>query len=59
VDGRPVRLADRERELAKHLVFRLTDAMTSLDICVIHLRRPIGSDGIGHRPVSAQARPEV
>ena len=46
VYGRPSRVSDLERELSKHLVVRLTNAVTSMDICVVHLRRPIGSDGI-------------
>ena len=43
--GRPSRVSDLERELSKHLVVRLTNAVASMDICVIHLRRPIGVDG--------------
>ena len=39
-------MSDLERELSKHLVVRFTNAVTSMDICVVHLRRPIGSDGI-------------
>jgi endonuclease/exonuclease/phosphatase family metal-dependent hydrolase len=27
-------------------VVRITNAVTAMDICVVHLRRPIGSDGI-------------
>ncbi len=46
VYGRVSRVSDLERELSKHLVVRLTNAVTSMDICVVHLRRPIGSDGI-------------
>jgi len=46
VYGRPSRVSDLERELSKHLVVRLTNAVTSMDICVVHLRRPLGSDGI-------------
>ena len=34
-----------DRWLSKHIVFRLTTAATALDICVVHLRRAIGSDG--------------
>jgi hypothetical protein len=44
--GRPSRVSDLERELSKHLVVRLTNAVTSMDICVVHLRRPLGADGI-------------
>ncbi len=43
--GRPSRVSDLERELSKHLVVRLTNAVTAVDICVVHLRRPIGADG--------------
>ena len=46
VYGRPSRVSDLERELSKHLVVRLTNAVTSMDICVVHLRRPIGDGGI-------------
>ena len=45
VYGRPSRVSDLERELSKHLVVRLTNAVTSMDICVVHLRRPIGAEG--------------
>jgi len=46
VYGMPSRVSDLERELSKHLVVRLTNAVTALDICVVHLRRPIGDDGV-------------
>ena len=46
VYGRASRVSDLERELSKHLVVRITNVLTSMDICVVHLRRPIGSDGI-------------
>ena len=46
VYGRPSRVSDLERELSKHLVVRLTNSVTSVDICVVHLRRPIGDDGV-------------
>ena len=45
VYGRPSRVSDLERELSKHMVVRLTNAVASMDICVVHLRRPIGADG--------------
>lgn len=45
VYGRPSRVSDLERELSKHLVVRLTNAVTAMDVCVVHLRRPIGADG--------------
>ena len=46
VYGKASRVSDLERELTKHLVVRLTNAVTAMDICVVHLRRPIGADGI-------------
>lgn len=46
VYGRPSRVSELERELSKHLVVRLTNTTTHLDVCVVHLRRPIGADGI-------------
>lgn len=45
MDGRPARASDLERALSKHMVVRLTNAVTSLDVCVVHLRRPMGDDG--------------
>ena len=45
VYGRPSRVSDLERELSKHLVVRLTNATTSMDVCVVHLRRAIGDGG--------------
>lgn len=32
--------------LSKHLVVRLTNAVSALDVCVVHLRRAIGGSGI-------------
>ena len=46
VYGRPSRVSDLEHELSKHLVVRLTNATTTLDVCVVHLRRPMGNDGV-------------
>jgi exonuclease III len=46
VYGQASRAAELERELSKHLVVRLTNAVTSLDLCVVHLRLPAGSEGI-------------
>lgn len=45
VHGRPSRVSELEREVSKHLVVRLTNAVTSMDIAVVHLRRPIGEEG--------------
>jgi len=46
VYGKPARVSELEQELSKHLVVRLTNAVSAVDICVVHLRRPIGADGI-------------
>jgi len=43
--GRPSRVSELEKALSKHLVVRLTNAVTVMDICVVHLRRPIGGAG--------------
>lgn len=43
--GKPSRAADLEKDLSKHLVVRLTNATAMVDICVVHLRRPIGNGG--------------
>ncbi|MHC1768793.1 MAG: hypothetical protein AB9869_31675 [Verrucomicrobiia bacterium] len=40
VHGRPSRPSELQKELSKHLVVRLTNASTHLDICVVHLRVP-------------------
>jgi hypothetical protein len=45
VDGRAARASDLEKAMSKHLVVRLTNAAAALDVCVVHLRRPIGGDG--------------
>jgi endonuclease/exonuclease/phosphatase family metal-dependent hydrolase len=45
VYGKPSRVSDLEHVLSKHLVVRLTNAITSMDICVVHLRRPLGAGG--------------
>jgi len=45
VYGGPSRVSDLERELSKHLVVRLTNAVTHIDICVVHLRVPRDADG--------------
>jgi endonuclease/exonuclease/phosphatase family metal-dependent hydrolase len=45
VYGRASRVSDLEHEVSKHLVVRLTNAATSIDICLVHLRRPLGADG--------------
>lgn len=45
VYGRPSRVSDLERQLSKHLVVRLTNAVTTMDVCVVHLRVPRNGDG--------------
>jgi hypothetical protein len=45
VYGRPSRASDLEKALSKHMVVRLTNAVAALDVCVVHLRRPMGGDG--------------
>jgi hypothetical protein len=45
VDGRAARASDLEKALSKHMVVRLTNAVAALDVCVVHLRRPMGEDG--------------
>jgi TPR repeat protein len=45
MDGRPAQVADLERELAKQLVVRLIGAVEA-QVRIVHLRRPIGNDGI-------------
>jgi hypothetical protein len=40
VHGRASRVSDLEKELSKHMVVRLTNAVASMDICVVHLRVP-------------------
>ena len=45
VYGQPSRVSELERELSKHLVVRLTNAVATVDVCVVHLRRAIGAEG--------------
>lgn len=45
VYGRASRVSDLERELSKHLVVRLTNAFTHIDVAVVHLRVPRNGDG--------------
>lgn len=40
VQGKPSRPSELQKELTKHLVVRLTNAFTHVDICVVHLRVP-------------------
>lgn len=45
ISGTPGRDPLLDKDLSKHLVLKLTNSVTSLEICVVHLRRPIGKYG--------------
>jgi hypothetical protein len=57
VNGRTSRVSDLEGELSKHLVVRLTNAITSMDVCVVHLRRPMENGGIEKQRNQCRALP--
>jgi endonuclease/exonuclease/phosphatase family metal-dependent hydrolase len=40
--GKAGRDPELDKDLSKHLVVKLTNNLTALEICVVHLRRPIG-----------------
>lgn len=42
ITGKPGRDPELDKALSKHLVVKLTNNFTTLEICVVHLRRPIG-----------------
>ena len=42
IAGKSGRDPELDKALSKHLVVKLTNNFTSLEICVVHLRRPIG-----------------
>lgn len=42
VSGEPVRVSELQRQIAKHLVVRLTNELARVDVCVVHLRVPSG-----------------
>jgi hypothetical protein len=42
ITGKPGRDPELDKALSKHLVVKLTNDFTSVEICVVHLRRPIG-----------------
>lgn len=42
ITGKPGRDPELDKALSKHLVVKLTNNLTSLEICVVHLRRPLG-----------------
>ena len=45
ISGKPGRVPELDRAVSKHLVVRLTNNFSALEICVVHLRRPIGQYG--------------
>jgi hypothetical protein len=46
IAGRPGRDPELDKNLSKHLVVKLTNNSTALEICVVHLRRGIGKYGL-------------
>ena len=42
ITGKPGRDPELDKALSKHLVVQLTNNFTALEICIVHLRRPIG-----------------
>ena len=45
ISGKPGRVPELDSAVSKHLVLRLTNSFSALEICVVHLRRPIGQYG--------------
>jgi hypothetical protein len=45
VSGPAGRVPELDKDLSKHLVIRLTNGLSSLDLCVVHLRRAAGKYG--------------
>lgn len=45
ISGKPSRVPELEKDLSKHLVILLTNNFSSLEICIVHLRRGIGKYG--------------
>jgi endonuclease/exonuclease/phosphatase family metal-dependent hydrolase len=45
IAGKPGRVPELDSDLSKHLVVRLTNNFSALEICIVHLRRPIGKYG--------------
>ena len=43
--GSPGRVPELDKELSKHLVIRLTNNFSALDLCAVHLKRSIGKYG--------------
>jgi endonuclease/exonuclease/phosphatase family metal-dependent hydrolase len=46
IKGKPGRVKALDKFLSKHLFLSLTNGHTTLDFCIVHLRRPIRDDGI-------------
>jgi hypothetical protein len=55
VYGKASRVSELEKELTKHLVVRLTNGAAHIDVSVVHLRRPIGADGVAKQNEQNQA----
>lgn len=45
IAGPPGRVPELDQELSKHLVIRLTNNFSALDLCAVHLKRSIGKYG--------------
>lgn len=45
IAGKPGRDPELDKHLSKHLVVKLTNSFSALEICVVHLRRGIGKYG--------------
>ena len=43
--GPPGRVPELDKDLSKHLVIRLTNNFSALDVCAVHLKRSIGKSG--------------
>lgn len=44
--GKPGRDPDLDKDLSKHLVLKLTNNVSAVEICVVHLRRSLGKYGV-------------
>lgn len=45
IAGTPARVPELDKDLSKHMVLRLTNQSSALDICVVHLKRALGRYG--------------
>jgi endonuclease/exonuclease/phosphatase family metal-dependent hydrolase len=52
---KPGRDADLDSALSKHLVVSITNSWTALEFCVVHLRRPLGTDGAERQKAQCEA----